>query len=87
MVMRKHQRYFPLFEEASGALLPYFITVANGPISSSQVRCCIHAVQAAFSERHCCDKYFQLRTTFTCTWPTCARTHNSEVKLFGRWSN
>ena len=28
-VMRKHQRYFPLVDEA-GALLPYFITVSNG---------------------------------------------------------
>ncbi len=28
-VMRKHQRYFPLIDEA-GALLPHFITVSNG---------------------------------------------------------
>ncbi len=28
-VMRKHQRYFPLVDEA-GALMPYFITVSNG---------------------------------------------------------
>lgn len=27
-VMKKHQRYFPLFQD--GALMPYFITVANG---------------------------------------------------------
>lgn len=37
MVMRKHQRYFPLFDSASGALLPYFITVANGPIDPAAV--------------------------------------------------
>ncbi len=29
MVMRKHQRYFPV-EDADGKLLPYFITVRNG---------------------------------------------------------
>ncbi len=29
MVMRKHQRYFPV-ENANGELLPYFITVRNG---------------------------------------------------------
>ncbi len=28
-VMKKHQRYFPVVDEA-GALMPYFITVANG---------------------------------------------------------
>jgi glycyl-tRNA synthetase len=31
MVMRKHQRYFPLLSP-EGALLPAFITVANGPV-------------------------------------------------------
>ncbi len=28
-VMKKHQRYFPLVDPESGALLPYFITIAN----------------------------------------------------------
>ena len=28
-VMKKHQRYFPVLDE-SGAMLPYFITIANG---------------------------------------------------------
>lgn len=56
MVMRKHQRYFPVFEAASptsspstssggngGAaappqrLLPFFVTVANGPVVPSVV--------------------------------------------------
>jgi len=31
MVMRKHQRYFPVLS-AQGQLLPAFITVANGPV-------------------------------------------------------
>lgn len=29
-VMRKHQRYFPLYHEKDGRLLPYFIAVRNG---------------------------------------------------------
>ena len=29
-VMRKHQRYLPVVD-AEGAMLPYFVTVANGP--------------------------------------------------------
>mmetsp|Transcript_20995 Transcript_20995/g.46001 ORF Transcript_20995/g.46001 Transcript_20995/m.46001 type:complete len:1090 (-) Transcript_20995:488-3757(-) len=36
MVMRKHQRYFPVFD-AAGALLPYFITVANGEVEVPRV--------------------------------------------------
>lgn len=37
MVMRKHQRYFPV--EASGkGLLPHFITVANGNIDVPTVQ-------------------------------------------------
>ena len=30
-VMKKHQRYFPVVAPRAGALLPYFITVRNGP--------------------------------------------------------
>jgi glycyl-tRNA synthetase len=30
MVMRKHQRYFPVEKEQSSELLPYFITIRNG---------------------------------------------------------
>ncbi|GAX84334.1 hypothetical protein CEUSTIGMA_g11756.t1 [Chlamydomonas eustigma] len=37
MVMRKHQRYFPVFSEATGKLLPIFLTVANGPIHVATV--------------------------------------------------
>ncbi|GBF89751.1 hypothetical protein Rsub_02921 [Raphidocelis subcapitata] len=41
MVMRKHQRYFPVFAPASGSspggLLPAFITVANGPVDAAAV--------------------------------------------------
>jgi hypothetical protein len=36
MVMRKHQRYFPVFS-ADGKLLPAFITVANGPVDPEAV--------------------------------------------------
>ena len=32
MVMRKHQRYFPVYSQGGQELLPYFITVANGLI-------------------------------------------------------
>ena len=37
MVMRKHQRYFPIYD-ADGALLPAFVTVANGPIDAATVQ-------------------------------------------------
>lgn len=37
MVMRKHQRYFPVIEPNSGALMPYFITVANGLVHTPVV--------------------------------------------------
>ena len=37
MVMRKHQRYFPVYD-ASSALLPAFVTVANGPIDETTVQ-------------------------------------------------
>jgi hypothetical protein len=36
MVMRKHQRYFPVFAP-SGGLLPAFVTVANGPVDTAAV--------------------------------------------------
>lgn len=36
MVMRKHQRYFPVFSPA-GKLLPFFVTVANGPVDVAAV--------------------------------------------------
>lgn len=36
MVMRKHQRYFPVFG-ADGHLLPAFVTVANGPVDTEAV--------------------------------------------------
>lgn len=32
MVMRKHQRYFPVYSQHGEELMPYFITVANGAI-------------------------------------------------------
>ena len=38
MVMRKHQRYFPIYEASGEALLPHFITVANGQIDVPTVR-------------------------------------------------
>jgi len=33
-VMRKHQRYFPVVEQAGGNLLPHFIAVRNGPLEN-----------------------------------------------------
>ncbi len=37
MVMRKHQRYFPVYG-TDGGLLPVFITVANGDVDAATVR-------------------------------------------------
>ncbi len=36
-VMRKHQRYLPV-RDASGALMPYFVTMANGLCDDDEVR-------------------------------------------------
>ena len=33
-VMKKHQRYFPIMDSSEENLLPYFVTIANGPIDS-----------------------------------------------------
>lgn len=38
MVMRKHQRYFPVYQTDGENLLPYFVTVANGPIQKDLVK-------------------------------------------------
>jgi glycyl-tRNA synthetase len=38
MVMRKHQRYFPVYQPDGENLLPYFVTVANGPIQKDLVK-------------------------------------------------
>ena len=38
MVMRKHQRYFPVEHPETGELLPHFITVANGAVDPDAVR-------------------------------------------------
>lgn len=37
-VMRKHQRYFPVEDPATGRLLPHFITIANGACDKALVR-------------------------------------------------
>jgi glycyl-tRNA synthetase len=37
-VMRKHQRYLPVQDDATGALLPHFVTVANGSCDHDLVR-------------------------------------------------
>ncbi len=37
MVMRKHQRYFPVYDSGD-ELQPVFVTVANGPIDKDLVR-------------------------------------------------
>jgi glycyl-tRNA synthetase len=47
MVMRKHQRYFPVVDAASGALLPAFVTAANGPCDAAAVRAGNEAVLRA----------------------------------------
>ena len=38
MVMRKHQRYFPVEDPKTGELLPHFVTVANGAVDPDAVR-------------------------------------------------
>ncbi|XP_058104287.1 glycine--tRNA ligase, chloroplastic/mitochondrial 2 isoform X2 [Magnolia sinica] len=38
MVMRKHQKYFPVANKSNGKLLPFFIAVANGIIDEMVVR-------------------------------------------------
>ena len=38
MVMRKHQRYFPVENAETGDLLPHFVTVANGAVDPDAVR-------------------------------------------------
>jgi glycyl-tRNA synthetase len=38
MVMRKHQRYFPVYRPGSDDLLPHFVTVANGAINGDLVK-------------------------------------------------
>jgi glycyl-tRNA synthetase len=45
-VMRKHQRYLPV-RDAGGALLPMFVTVANGPVDVELVRAGNEAVLRA----------------------------------------
>ena len=45
-VMRKHQRYLPV-RDATGALLPMFVTVANGPVDVDAVRAGNEAVLRA----------------------------------------
>jgi glycyl-tRNA synthetase len=45
-VMRKHQRYLPV-RSADGALLPMFVTVANGPVDLELVRAGNEAVLRA----------------------------------------
>lgn len=44
MVMRKHQRYFPIYDASSGGttLLPRFLTAANGPVDPAQVAAGAH---------------------------------------------
>ncbi|GJP65606.1 hypothetical protein CLOP_g22478 [Closterium sp. NIES-67] len=38
MVMKKHQRYFPVEDAASGKLLPHFVAVPNGRLDEAAVR-------------------------------------------------
>ena len=54
MVMRKHQRYFPV-EAADGSLMPYFITFANGPCDEGVVK---HGNEAVLRARYEDAKFF-----------------------------
>eukprot|EP00887_Chlorella_sp_A99_P006103 scaffold22.g6103.t1 len=47
MVMRKHQRYFPVVRHQSEELLPHFVTVANGEVDVDVVRAGNEAVLRA----------------------------------------
>ncbi|GAB4813228.1 hypothetical protein N2152v2_000274 [Parachlorella kessleri] len=47
MVMRKHQRYFPVYRPQSDQLLPYFVTVANGEVDVPTVQAGNEAVLRA----------------------------------------
>src|SRR5690606_30894555 len=58
-VMRKHQRYFPV-EAADGALLPYFITIANGDLDRDSVR---HGNQEVIRARYADAEFFWGRDT------------------------
>ena len=53
MVMRKHQRYFPVLD-AAGHLLPHFVTVANGFINTPQVWLRLHPRQKTACDCCCC---------------------------------
>jgi len=54
MVMRKHQRYFPV-ENADGSLKPHFITFANGPCDVGVVK---HGNEAVLRARYEDAKFF-----------------------------
>ncbi|PRW56476.1 Glycine-tRNA ligase chloroplastic mitochondrial [Chlorella sorokiniana] len=47
MVMRKHQRYFPVYKHQSDELLPFFVTVANGAVDLPTVQAGNEAVLRA----------------------------------------
>ncbi|EFN58140.1 hypothetical protein CHLNCDRAFT_141905 [Chlorella variabilis] len=47
LVMRKHQRYFPVYKHQSDELLPYFVTVANGEVDVPTVQAGNEAVLRA----------------------------------------
>ena len=38
VVMKKHQRYFPIEDPSGEKLLPHFITVANGKLDNKAVQ-------------------------------------------------
>ena len=60
MVMRKHQRYFPVVQQDGEALLSHFITVANGPIDPVTVR------TGAFLPSVICVTCVCIQTIFYC---------------------
>ena len=54
MVMRKHQRYFPV-ENADGSLKPHFVTFANGPCDEGVVK---HGNESVLRARYEDAKFF-----------------------------
>ncbi len=63
MVMRKHQRYFPV-HDAGGALLPAFVTVANGAIDEPTVR---------VRQSPCCTVSAAPEVASACSWALYSR--------------
>jgi glycyl-tRNA synthetase len=77
-VMRKHQRYLPV-RDHDGMLLPYFVAIANGPISENVVRAGNEAVLRARFE----DAAFFFRADSN-TPPTAMRERLTKLSFTDR---